>query len=69
MNDTFTRLLARPWHFVRLDRGTKKARTSWNTDPVAAMEAGSFASERATSARRQDEDEEATADPDLADAP
>ncbi len=35
MNDTFTRLLARPWHFVCLDRGTKKARTSWNTDPSA----------------------------------
>lgn len=34
MNETFTRLLARPWHFVRLDRGTKKARTSWNTDGV-----------------------------------
>jgi hypothetical protein len=54
---------------ARLHRCCARNRHEERRDPVASVEAGSLASERASSSRRQDEDEEAMADPDLADAP
>src|SRR5207244_10336846 len=47
----------------RLHRRGARNRHEESRDPVASMEASSLVAERATSSRRQDEDEEATAVP------